>query len=241
MQDKSELIFVLANKKPGQLSVARLAAYMKEFATLLGAKGMPMFSAIRSGSTCVAVTFAESGGLTTARKRAHEASRGFGPKEAQNAFDTLTTMAAEDRTPARVVAKSGTVVHFPRSHNYHRPLSVHERGSVTGRITGMVDEKTGGARVRIRPTDGGPLVYATASSQTADGLGKFFRQHVRIHGFGEWKRSDTGGWVCAGIEIDEIYPVENVTVLDAVKSLREVKVDWLENPFDGLDSDANLA
>lgn len=241
MQDANELVFELKGKTPDQMPIARLAAYMKEFAALLGGKEPPMFSAVRRGSTCIAATLPASGGMSAARKRVYEASKGFGPKEAQKAFDALTALAEADRAPARVLAKSGTVIHLPRSSNYPRPLSVHERGSITGRLTGMVDDKAGGAKARIRPMDGGPLVFATASGRVADGLGTFFRKYVRIYGFGEWRRNEDGKWLCAGIEISEIHTVDNVNVVEAITSIRELPIAWSENPFDEFDSDVNSA
>lgn len=241
MQEKNELVFELKGRPPDQMPIARVAAYMKEFASLLGGKDVPLFSAVRRGSTCIAAAFPEGGGLSTARSRIIDASRGLGPKEAQGAFDALADMSREDRSPARVLAKSGTVVHFPKSHNRHRPLSVYEMGSVTGRITGMVDDKDGGAKARIRPIDGGPLVYAAATAKIADSLGEFFRKTVRVYGHGEWRRDDEGKWACAGIEIKELHQVENVTVFEAVKALRELDVEWIDSPFDDLDSASGQA
>ncbi|MEM6890892.1 MAG: hypothetical protein AAF636_22560 [Pseudomonadota bacterium] len=234
MQSKDELVFVLKGVQPEQLSIGRLAAYMKEFASLLGSPDRSFFSGVRNGSTCIAAKLAP-GEIGKARSRVFDASKGFAPAEATNAYEKLAQMAENDQLAARVVGKTGTVIHFPRGSNKRTELSVFERGHVTGRLSGIVDDKSG-ATVRIRPMDGGPLVYASANNKMADSLGSYFRKLVRVYGTGKWTRDDNGRWVCSKMQIDEIHTVEDVNIRQAIHAMRELEIEWAEDPFEGFES-----
>ncbi|MGZ9809961.1 hypothetical protein ACXN5S_05805 [Pseudoroseicyclus sp. H15] len=241
MRGSNELVFELKGVKPDQVPMARMAQYMAEFSSLLGKQSGPLFSGVREGSTCIAASLTQDGGLSAGRRRVFDASRGEGPRDAVSAFEKLTQMAAEDRHPARVIERSGTVVHFPKSASKVKRISVTEFGSITGRIAGIVDDKDGGARVRIRPMNDGALIYGSVSGQLINTLGAYYRKYVRMSGIGEWVKDEGGAWSCTGIAVSEISVVDNISVLEAISRVRELNLIWTDDPFEELDGGISRA
>lgn len=231
-QNKSkELVLELKGKEPQQLTLKRVAEYMNEFASFIGSNSETLFSEIRVGSTCIAAQ-AAAGGTTKLQKRAIDASRGLGPLDAQKAFMKISEMASQDRLPARFWANRSVILHFPKPPKKFEPLKIWERGHITGVVSGLVGDGKSGVKVRVRPLDGGPLVYCKTNERFGRELGKNFLSCVRVFGPGCWARGVDGTWVCEEIEVEEVIVVEQTQLEDAFASLQELDVTWTDDPFD---------
>lgn len=231
MPAKNELVLELKGVRPSNLPLARLAAYMREFASLIG-DGAMLFSEIREGSTCVAARAAPGGSLSKARARIERARVGQGPREARSAYRNLCDMTATDGYPGRVREGATTVLHFPQRLNNRAHLRVHERGHITGELSGVLrDGEKGKVKARIRPMNGGTFIYCTANETIGKKMGAMFLLTVRVYGAGWWTRNEDGTWVCDSLHVDEVHRVENTDLRRAVDDLRRLDITWEDDPF----------
>lgn len=236
MQAKNELVLELKGVRPSQMPLARLAAYMREFAQLIG-DGPFLFSEIREGSTRVAARPPAGGSLSKARARVERASAGIGPREARAAYQKLCEMTAADALPGRVLEGASTVLHFPRARSSVSAIKLYERGHITGELSAVLkDGEKGGVKARIRPADGGPYVYCTADEKIGREMGALFLCSVRAYGAGWWVRNDDEAWVCEDLHVDEVHRVYDVGLAEAVENLRGLDLTWDEDPFADFES-----
>jgi len=240
MASGHDLVFELKGKLPKQVALSRMASYMAEFATLIGGKGEILFSDVREGSTCIAAKVGKGGSVNQSRERAVLASRGSGPRDAQKAFEKICQMSQEDNLPAKIRANSAIILHFPTPKLVRSALKIQDYGSLTGELSGIVRDGKAGVKARIRPLDGGPLIYCTADEKTGRELGNYFLGFVRVFGNGWWSRSADGEWFCDSLHVESAYKVNNVSVSEAFKTMRELDVEWSEDPF-GFDEDVRTA
>lgn len=232
MHDRNELVFELKGRLPSQTPLSRMAAYMSEFAVLLGGQNSLLFSEVRKGSTCIAARAKQGGALGQARQRAIRASRGEGPKDAQSAFKKLCRLANDDRLPAKIKSRSGVLLYLPSFEPAQFPLKVRDSGHVTGELSGIVRDGKSGVKARIRPLDGGPLVYCTADEKIGREMGNYFLSYVRVYGTGWWIRDIDGNWSCESMQVESAQKLENVSISDAIRKIRSLEIDWSDDPFD---------
>lgn len=240
MLSNDEIVFELKGCLPKQMPLKRLAAYMSEFASMLGGNGDTMFSDIREGSICIVAKPSAGQAIGQHKDRIIKASRNEGSRERHAAFQRICKMASEDRLPARIKTKAATIIHFPAQKPLKSALKVRDYGHVTGELSGIVKDKRIGVKARIRPLDGGPLVYCTASEEVGRELGNLFLSFVRVYGKGWWIREQDGAWICEGMEIEKVHKLENVTINEAVKRIRELDIEWVDDPLD-FEEDAKSA
>lgn len=240
MPVSDELIFELKGKLPQQVALSRMASYMAEFAILVGGRGDALFSDIRRGSVCIATRPGKEMSVGEARNRAILASRGEGPKDAQMAFNRICAMSAEDRLPAKVRSQSGVVLHFPVPKVVRPALRIRDTGHVTGELSGIVRDGKDGVKARIRPLDGGPLVYCTADERIGRELGNYFLGCVRVYGSGWWERNQNGEWSCQTLHVESAKKVSTAALNEAFKELRALDITWSDDPFD-FDADVKTA
>ena len=236
----SEIVFRLKGRKPHQIPLARMAAYMQEFATLIGAADAVLFSEIRDGSTCIAANPKGGGALSSIRRRVVDASLGKGPREACAAFDHLTDMANADRSPAKVTDGPSTIVFFPTNRPVYEPLRLHERGHITGVLEGVLRDGSKGIKARIRP-DGGSMIICTATSAVGKSIGGMFLDTVRAHGSGAWRRDESGKWACEKFSIESISRVSTASLRSAVDEIRSIEMTWEDDPWADFDEAAGTA
>lgn len=93
----------------------------------------------------------------------------------------------------------------------------------------------------MRPTDGGSLVYCTASAEIGQRLGACFMKTVRVFGAGWWEKADSGNWYCQNMEIDAFDVIKFTTVRASVEKLREIGEADDFAPFDDFWNAADTA
>jgi hypothetical protein len=235
-----EIIFELKGRMPHQIPLARMAAYMQEFAALIGTDDAALFSEIRQGSTRIAAMPREAGGQSSIRRRILNASKGVGPREAVAAFRKITELANADRAPAKVTDGHTAIVHFPSNLPAYDPIRVIERGHITGVLEGVLRDGHKGVKARIRP-DGGPMVICTASTAVGKNVGGLFLEYVRAYGSGHWRRESTGKWVCESFSIDSIERVSGVSLREAISDLRTLDLTWSDDGWEDFDEVASQA
>lgn len=234
----NEIILELKGRKPCQMPLTRIAAYMQEFATLIGSPDAAFFSGIRAGSTRIAARPRAAGGKSVIRRRIVNASEGRGPRDAVTAFRKLADFSIADRAQARVTDGRTAIIHFPSNLPAFDPIRVIERGHISGVLEGVLRDGQKGVKARIRP-DREALINCTASITVGKEMAALFLQYVRADGSGHWKRESSGKWVCESFQIEKIRALSNITLREAVRDLRELDLDWSECDWDEFDGVAS--
>jgi hypothetical protein len=224
-----EIVFELKGRKPRQIPLARMAAYMQEFAALVGTSEAVLFSEIRPGSTCIAANPRGNGTSSVIRRRIINASKGKGPKEARTAFRRLTELASGDQTRAKVTDGHTTIVYLPSNLPAYDPLKIIERGHITGILEGVYRDGNG-VKARIRP-DGGSMIICTASAAISKSMGNLFLDHVRAFGSASWRRDQSGKWTCETMQIESISKVSTASLRAAVDDIRAIDLVWEDDPW----------
>lgn len=236
----SEIIFELKGRMPHQIPLARMAAYMQEFAALIDAKDAAFFSEIRQGSTRIAARPRHAGGQSTIRRRVLNASIGVGPKEAVAAFKRLADLANVDRAPAKITDGRTAIVYLPTNIPKYEPLRLIERGHITGILEGVYRDGQKGVKARIRP-DKEPFVICTVTSAVGKNMGGLFLEYVRAHGSGQWRREVTGKWVCESFHIESVDGISGASLWDAVSEIRALDFTLADDSWDEFDGVASQA
>lgn len=243
MRTDDEIQLILSGHKgPREVPLWRLAEYMREFAKLLGEADDVYFSGISKGSVCIAAHSKRGNGLGAAARRAVNVSRGEGNQDSRKSYETIGAMAAKDGRSARLTRRNSVLLHFPTGRLIQpKPLSIRDWGHVVGYVSAIYEDKAEGVKVRIRPLDGGALIYGTAPGHIGDKLAQYFKKTIRIEGVGWWERDQQGAWSVREIEVEGFQPVETVGIRQAVDRLRALPVEWEDDPLDEIWQDIESA
>ncbi len=236
----NEIIFELKGWMPHQIPLARMAAYMQEFAALIGADDAALFLEIRKGSTRIAAKPREAGGQSAIRRRILNASEGKGPREAVAAFRKLTELASSDRAPAKITDGHTAIAHLPSNLPTYNPARIIERGHITGILEAVSRDGRKGVKAKIRP-DGEPLITCTATATVGKRMGGLFLDYVRAYGSGHWRREKGGKWTCESFSIESIDRISGAPLRDAVNDLRALDLTWSDDDWDDFDEVASQA
>ncbi|MEO0426710.1 MAG: hypothetical protein AAF160_04620 [Pseudomonadota bacterium] len=243
MKLEDEIQLILAGAKgPRDLPLERMAEYMREFARMLGEPERVLFSGVKEGSVCIAARARLGYGLGPAANRTVSIGRGEGSAESRRAYEKISEMAAADNRRARVQRRHAVLLHFPTgAHANKDRLRVRNRGHVTGQLSGLLEDTATNIRARLRPLDGGALIYCEASYAIGDKLGAHFRKVVRIFGPGWWERKADGTWVCKNIEAESFEPVENIEIRSLIDRLRGLAASHEEDTLEELWTESGTA
>lgn len=232
---KGEIILEIKNLHPDELTLNRMAAYMREFSTLLGAHDKLRFSAVRIGSTCIVAKPSSAGGISAIRKRVLAASKGDGPKEAIAAFDKLSSMASDDGTPAKILDGVFPLAFLRANRPISPALRIYDRGHVSGVLEGLLrDSRSGAVKAKLRPADG-PQINCTVDKKMAPRIGEYFLCPVRVYGPAQWERNSDGQWSCVELQIEDVIKLNTAPLSEALENLRNIPIEWEDDPWDGFE------
>ena len=212
--------------------MARLAEYMREIATLLGEVQDVHFSHVQKGSLRLVAQVAPGRASGRVQARTDAIRRQKAPAEAMRAYIRINQMVAEDGGPARMTFGGGVVLRFPG----HVPekasiVTLVDSATITGRLYALIEDQSGQLKARIRPRNGSGHIACTAEGHVGKQLRNYFLEAVRVRGRGVWARSTDGEWICQSLHIEEVYPVKDASLRDAINALRSIESDWSEDPL----------
>lgn len=152
--------------------------------------------------------------------------------EATQAYDRMNEMVADDHGPARITFGAGAILRFPGKvvQPTNRPVTINDVATVTGRLYYLAEDKKDRINARIRPSEGSQHVACTADANLSHDLRRYFLDDVRVHGQGNWSRSETGVWTCVSLHIQQVAPVSNVSLRHAIYDLRSITPRWPDVP-----------
>jgi hypothetical protein len=231
MRIGTEIRWTLSGRGPDRFPMSRLAEYMKELAAMFGEDENVHFVRLEDGSTSVVAKIDAGVPSQRVQSRVIAIRDGRASETAMRAFRRVDDMVGEDGGPARLIYGASVVLRFPgRQIVRDRIFSITERGAVTGRLYALIEESTGQLRARIRPS-GDNYVPCTADPSVGRDMRNFFMDAVRAYGLGTWARTLGGEWTCRSLHVETVQPVKDVSLREAINSLRATEADWPSDPL----------
>ena len=189
----SNLIFSLKllGRKPDELTLDRVAGYLRLLAQLLGVENRAGFQDVREGSVVLAASV-EPGRVDAVNHRLMLAQAQPGSKWARPLRDIEDEMRKDGIADAQVIGPAEAVL--CRMHAANEPIlySVSQVGEIDGEITGVVgvDDTL---HVRVRDLHGRDVRLTVRNLAIGRDLARAFRGGpVRLHVHGQWNRTDSG-------------------------------------------------
>ncbi len=232
MRIGTKLTWILDGRRPNQIPLARLAEYMQNLAVLFGEIDNVHFEQVFEGSTCLEAKIRPGIPSQRVQERVAAVRQKRAPADAMRAYHRLDEMVHEDRGPARLSCGPAIILRFPgKVIEKYKPASILERGTVVGRLYFLMEESPGQLRVRIRPRTGNAYVPCTADGSIGRHLRNYFMDAVRASGRGMWERMESGEWSCRSLHIDDVQPVKDSSLREAINALRNVEAHWSDDPL----------
>ena len=229
---------------PGTMPMSRLAAYMQQFAALLGSRASVHFRRMEEGSA-VLVSEVEPPDDPKVRIRVHQARKHAGPKDALDASTAIDNLLREDNSIGNVVGPDGSkVIEFPgrlkKQFDSIGPIS--EEGTLDG-VPIVLGGQNDPVSAHLQDIDGS-IYHCEARRDVARRL----RQHllddpVRVIGLGRWLRNASGAWEMKSFRINDFSLLSDSRLDEVIGRLREAhkKSRWasMEDPLGELETIRN--
>lgn len=183
----------IPGRRPTEMRLDRIAAYMGELAALLGIRNEPTFAAIKDASTglCAAIPPARQKAVLT---RIHQAKSDSDSRPAGH-LRRIEALLDEDGLPvAELSDAGGNVIYlFQAPQNQRREVfTIRQSGQVDGMVTGLVGADDT-MHLHLRDSLSHDLKLIVRDEALARNLLSHFRIGVlRLHVEGRWVRTDDG-------------------------------------------------
>ncbi len=217
---KQEILLVIDEFTPNTIPMARLAAYMREFAILLGSEERVHFSRVKKGSACL-VAFPDDQAAPKVRARLEEVVALTAPRPALKARQDLDDLMANDNAIGHIEFDGARVIEFPG-----RLRPVQERIGPVRRATSVEGEiyQIGGKdetiNVHLRGKTG--EIRAEVSIALARKLAPYLLLgKVRLFGEGEWYRVNAQ-WERQNFTAIDFTPLDGHSLPDALREMQEM-------------------
>lgn len=221
-----EYRFKIDAYSPATIPMSRLAAYMADFATLLGETSSVHFVRLDDGSTVV-VSRAEREADPKVQSRLDAVRDHQGPEEALEAYSRIDDRLAEDNATGKLETEEGArILEFP---GRERPAQIEygaftEPGTVQGQIISIGGKRD---RVSVHIQEGEQVWICHTSRERARELAKhIFGPAVRVSGSARWERDRNGRWHQNDFTIKDFDVLNDEPLSDVVKKLQAVDADW---------------
>lgn len=211
---------------PTTIPMARLAAYMADFAVVLGESGSVHFVRLDPGST-VLVSRAEREADPKVQSRLSAVRNREAPQEAQDAASRIDDRLAEDNATGEIETETGAqILQFP---GRERPAPIDygaftEPGAVQGQVISVGGKRD---RVSVHIQDGEQVWICHTSRERAREIAKYiFGPALRIAGSARWERDRDGRWHQNDFTIRDFELLNDEPLSEIAKRLQAVDASW---------------
>ncbi|MFB1630193.1 MULTISPECIES: hypothetical protein [unclassified Pseudomonas] len=223
-----ELTLYLDDLTPGQLSMKRLAEYLRELSTLYGHESEVHFDSVKEGSAQLQ-SLIEEQAYNGILQQVREVSGGLGSKRVLNSYEKLSELMAHDKTRGSLRSGGAKIFQFPVAKNEPPPLRVVKPSSVQGKLY-SVGGKDDTVPVRIEGGNGETLM-CEAGIDIAERLAQILFKTVRVHGDGEWEKRADGCWKLIKLKVTSFEKLEDIGFKEAIARLKAAGgVNWNDIP-----------
>lgn len=192
---KCSYMLRIPGRRPTEMRLDRLAAYMAELAALLGAKNEPTFAAIKDASVgvCASVPASRQKAVFT---RVYQAKSDSSSRPATH-FRRIEALLSQDGLP-RAELRDGCdkiiyLFEAPEARNQN-VLTIKQSGQVDGTVTGLVGADDTMHLYLRDALDRDLKLIVKEESLARDLLGHFRSGTLRVQLDGQWVRTEDG-WV----------------------------------------------
>lgn len=212
----------LLGRRPGELTLDRVAGYLRLLAQVLGVENRPTFQSVREGSVVLAASV-EPNRVGAVSQRLTLAQTQPDSKAARPLRDIEDEMRKDGITDAELIDPADVVL--CRMHAATEPIlySVSQVGEIDGEITGVlgVDDTL---HVRVRDLQGRDVRLTVRNLEIGRDLARAFRGGpIRLHVHGQWNRTESG-WAPDGNKcfIDRYETLDAVLPGELFAQLRSI-------------------
>ena len=182
----------LYDRKPDNMPLDKLAAYLKDFALILGKDNQPVLSSVGDGSILLRAKIPEAK-QNNVDKRLQDAQLGNTQSGVGKHLIHLEAMMLEDGiSKAEFLNPQQLVMVTLQAANEPVLYTVHQAGEIDGEITGVVGADDT-LHIRVRDWAGRDVRLVTRNLSLGHDLAKHFRSGVlRLFVQGQWNRLENG-------------------------------------------------
>ena len=226
MSGPTKYTFWIKDKTPETMGLGRLVEYYQQLAALFGDPNAVHLIQVRKSSHGSELRVE----APDAKKRLWGLRDESAPTDALRARDRIDAMLADDCTSGHFADQEDNIVYLFSAKKVEEiaPVSIRDSGAISGELYYM----NGGAKgvsVRIRMA-GGRTVNATVSKELAKKMRPHLLEQVRVFGEATWSR-DENGWLPSDFDIQRFTPLVKGSLRDAINQLREMDVEWRDDPL----------
>jgi hypothetical protein len=221
MADFEELSFVIPGHTPETMPLTRLMEYLQQIAHVLGASDKLHLVAVRE-SSCAPVFHTDAATALTVRERAYRVQRGDGTRKQMDGINQIRRMLREDgvnNRPALFRSPNAIFLQINAAPKETALSGVRQSGSVDGAVI-----KIGGAgesaAIQLQDLDGKIVSGFTAKRTLAKDLAHHMWEPVRLHGVGQWGRSEEGEWSLEKMLVNSFEPLADESLGATMAKLR---------------------
>ena len=215
---KHEITLVIDKFTPATIPMGRLAAYMREFAVILGSDDNVHFKKLGRGSTRIAAVAADHA-APKVRARLDEVIELTAPRPALNARQDVDDMLASDNAVGHVEFDGARIIEFPgRLRPAQEKIGPVRRATdLDGQIY-QIGGKDETINVHMRGRDG--EIRFEAGIELARRMAPFLLLgRVRVFGEGEWWRVN-GKWERHNFFATDFIPLDRTSLTDSIKGIQ---------------------
>jgi hypothetical protein len=217
---RQEISLVIDRFTPDTLPMVRLAAYMREFATMLGSEERVHFKRLKKGSACL-VAFPDEQAAPKVKTRIEEVVDNSAPREAMKASRDIDNLLAADNAIGHVEVDGARVIEFPgRLRPAQEKIGPVRRSASLEGVIYQIGGKDETINVHMRGRDG--EIRAEVGIELARRLAPhLLLGKIRMFGEGEWYRVN-GKWERHRFTATEFTPLDKHSLPDAMREMQQI-------------------
>jgi hypothetical protein len=208
---------------PETIPMARLAEYLTELSKLVGHHQSTHFRRLEAGSACL-VCKVDAVDAPKVDERLRRTGQPDAPKDLNKAFDILDSMLANDNAVGELRGPSGAII-VPFPGRDRPPILSFPAFRQVGSIDGQIVSIGGRDKTAHVILQDGTVTYTNIklAREMARQLRNYlYEQKVRLTGSGRWERSPDGSWKLLDFTVDNFQVLEDASLTDVLKTLREL-------------------
>jgi hypothetical protein len=213
---------------PATIPMAKLAAYMADFAALLGLEHRVHFDRLEAGSTAI-VSHVAREDAPKVRTRLSEISRGDMTRLMGQIVRQIDDRLANDNAVGRILVSDGPeeareeILTF--AGRTRTAPQVYGPFNQDGHLDGLLISVGGKDETISLRLQTGEIVYANCETTRAVAreIARHLFEPVRVYGTGRWARGADGTWALLRFRVQRFSPLEAGSLSDAVAALRAIR------------------
>jgi len=233
--DDTRFNFRITAYTPATIPMRRLAEYMAQYAALMGSDAHVHFDKLKKGSTVLCARV-EHEDVPKVEQRLQQVGHADAPADVVRIYNNINAYLRADNAEGTVKREGGAqIIKFP---GYKQPLPqrigpVKEVGHLEGEIV-RVGGRDRTIHALLLGPDGEEHKLTTTSRDMAKELGKHLFTAVRVNGTGTWFRNEVGQWDLEGFLVQDVEPLSERSLIEALAGLREAEGSEWEKMADPL-------